>query len=102
MSRFATAMRHGVQLAGGLAIGLALVSATDARAQSADELVANPRKLELIQQGCTTNQPWATDRLCRQAAEAIRRRFRGAGVRYTPPKPKPAAKPPVAPAPKKP
>lgn len=105
MSRCATAtrvMRYGAQFAGGLAIGLALVSATEARAQTADELVANPKKLEMIQQGCKTNQPWATDRLCREAAEAIRRRFRGGGVRYTPAKLKPAPKAPVTSASKKP
>ena len=99
-------MRYGVQFAGGLAIGLALAGATEARAQSTDELVANPKKLEVIQQGCKTNAPWATDRLCREAAEAIRRRFRGQGVRYTAPKPKApikaAPKPPVTPTPKKP
>lgn len=98
----ARVMRYGVQFAGGLAIGLALAGPTEARAQSADELVANPKKLEIVQQGCKTNAPWATERLCREAAEAIRRRFRGQGVRYTPPKPKPAPKAPVSPAPKKP
>jgi hypothetical protein len=105
MSRCANAtrvIRYGAQFAGGLAIGLVLVSATEVRAQTADELVANPKKLEVIQQGCKTNQPWATDKICREAAEAIRRRFRGSGVRYTPPKPKPAPKAPVTPALKKP
>jgi hypothetical protein len=77
-------MRFGSQIMAGLGIGSAIGAVQPARAQTADELVANPKKLEVIQQGCKTNQPWATEKLCREAAEAIRRRFRGEGVRYTP------------------
>jgi len=97
----ARAMPFGSQLVAGLAIGLAFAAAEPVHAQTADELVRDPKRLKVIQQGCKTNQPWATDTLCREAAEAIRRRFRGEGVRYTPMKPpaKPleaAPKPPQA------
>jgi hypothetical protein len=95
--------RKAVAVVLGASAGFALVVAVrEARAQTADKLVRDPKRLEIIQQGCKTNQPWATDKLCREAAEAIRRRFRGQGARYTPMKPpakpdaKAAAKPPHA------
>ena len=77
-------LRYGSQFVAGLAIGFTLASAQEARAESASDLLANPKRLELVQLGCKTNQPWATEALCRQAAEAIRRRFRGEGPKYTP------------------
>lgn len=83
-------MRFGALLVAGLAIGL--VASCDphesrARSEAADQRSAVPTQLDAAQQGCRTNQPWATDALCREAAEAIRRRFRGEGIRYTPAKP---------------
>lgn len=80
------ARRWAVQLAVGLSAGFALgMAVREARAKdTAASLLADPKRLEAVQQGCRTNQPWATDALCRQAAEAIRRRFRGGGVPYHP------------------
>ena len=82
------ARRRTIQLALGLSTAFALGMAIhEARAEdTAASLLANPKRLEEVQQGCRTNQPWATDALCRQAAEAIRRRFKGQGVPYTPKK----------------
>ncbi|WP_375382306.1 hypothetical protein [uncultured Sphingomonas sp.] len=98
--------RYAVQLALGLGAGFALGMAVhQAHAEDARSLLADPKRLDIVQAGCKTNQPWATGALCREAAQAIRLRFRGAGVRYTPhraePYPsRPAAKPstPAAPA----
>lgn len=83
--------RHGSQLAAGLAIVLAIgVTAQEARAaDTAASLLANPRRLAEVQQGCKVNAPWATEALCREAAQAIRLRFRGQGVPYTPRKVEP-------------
>lgn len=80
------ARRSAIQLALGLTAGIALgVAAREAHAEdTAASLFANPKRLEAVQQGCRTNQPWATDALCREAAAAIRRRFRGGGVPYRP------------------
>lgn len=80
------ARRWAIQLALGLSAGFALgMAVREAHAQdTAASLFANPKRLAEVQQGCRTNQPWATDALCRQAAEAIRRRFRGGGVPYRP------------------
>ena len=78
--------RIGSPLGCGLAIGV-LLGMTACRAQAEDTvagLLRDPHWLDAVQQGCRTNQPWATDALCRTAAEAIRRRFRGVGVPYTP------------------
>ncbi len=106
MSAFLTrerARRYAIQLALGLGAGFALGMAVhQAHAEDAASLLANPKRLEMVQAGCKTNQPWATEALCREAAQAIRLRFRGGGVRYTPhrvePNPsRPAAKP-LAPA----
>ena len=77
--------RYAVQLALGLGAGFALgVAVHQAHAENAGSLLADPKRLDMVQAGCKTNQPWATEALCREAAQAIRLRFRGAGVRYTP------------------
>ncbi|MEA3264687.1 MAG: hypothetical protein U9R07_14525 [Pseudomonadota bacterium] len=57
-----------------------LIAPTD----SVEDLTADPERLATVQEGCSTNQPWATEQLCVAAAEARRRRFRGEGVPYTP------------------
>lgn len=76
--------RYGSQLVAGITIALALgVAFHQAHAEDAASLLANPKRLDMVQAGCRTNQPWATEALCREAAQAIRLRFRGAGVRYT-------------------
>lgn len=102
MSAFLTrerVRRYAVQLALGLGAGFALGMAVhQAHAEDAHSLLADPRRLDMVQAGCKTNQPWATEALCREAAQAIRLRFRGAGVRYTPHPiephpPRPAVKP---------
>ncbi len=79
-------LRYDSQLVAGLAIGLAIgLAAQEARAaDTAASLLANPRRLAEVQQGCKVNAPWATEALCREAAQAIRLRFRGKGVPYTP------------------
>lgn len=88
MSAFLTrerVRRYAVQLALGLGAGFALgMAVRQAHAEDAASLLADPKRLEMVQAGCKTNQPWATEALCREAAQAIRLRFRGAGVRYTP------------------
>lgn len=96
----ARAMRYGAPLVAGLAIGLvASCDAHDSRtqAQPADQRLTAPTGLEAVQQGCRTNQPWATDAVCREAAEAIRRRFQGGGARYTPHKVDPFPSRPATP-----
>jgi len=106
MSRLLTSehlLRYGPQIIAAIGAGLAFAwTVHEARAETAESLIANPKRLEMVQAGCKTNQPWATEALCREAAQAIRLRFRGAGVRYTPhrvePYPsRPAVKHPVAP-----
>lgn len=79
-------LRYGSQLVAGLAVGFAIgLAAQKARAaDTAASLLANPRRLAEVQQGCKVNAPWATEALCTQAAQAIRLRFRGKGVTYTP------------------
>ena len=88
MSAFLTrerVRRYAVQLALGLGAGFALGMAVhQAHAENAASLLADPKRLDMVQAGCRTNQPWATEALCREAAQAIRLRFRGAGVHYTP------------------
>ena len=88
MSAFLTrerVRRHALQLALGLGASFALGMAVhQAHAEDAASLLADPKRLDMVQAGCKTNQPWATEALCREAAQAIRLRFRGAGVRYTP------------------
>ena len=82
MSAFLTrerARRYAIQLTLGLGAGFALGMAVhQAHAEDAASLLANPKRLDMVQAGCTTNQPWATEALCREAAQAIRLRFRGA------------------------
>ncbi len=79
-------LRYGAQLVAGMAIGVVIgASAQEARADdTVASLMRDSRRLDAVQQGCKTNQPWATEAVCRTAAEAIRRRFRGEGVPYTP------------------
>ena len=79
-------LRYGPQLVARLAIGLTAGSliAEAKAADTAQSLLADPARLAAVQRGCKTNQPWATDALCREAAQAIRLRFRGAGVPYRP------------------
>jgi hypothetical protein len=116
--------RHTTALALGLAAGLSLVMASCSEPRAADppaeatgpepvelisptdsveDLTADPERLSAVQEGCRTNQPWATEQLCVAAAEARRRRFRGEGVPYTPQRtdpfasrPEPSASPPPA------
>lgn len=97
--------RNATALALGLAAGVSLVTAScsEPRAanppveavdpepveliaptESVEDLTADPVRLATVQEGCRTNQPWATEQLCVAAAEARRRRFRGEGVPYTP------------------
>lgn len=57
-----------------------LIEASD----TVEGLTADPARLAAVQEGCRTNQPWASEPLCVAAAEARRRRFRGEGVPYTP------------------
>lgn len=97
-------LRYGSRLAAGLAVGFAIgLAAQEARAaDTAASLLANPRRLAEVQQGCKVNAPWATEALCREAAQAIRLRFRGKGVPYTPRRVDPfPSDPAVKPAPSK-
>lgn len=55
-----------------------------ARAETADTLIADPQRLELVQAGCKANMAWTTPDICQAAAQAIRMRFQGGGVPYTP------------------
>ena len=57
---------------------------SQALAEDAASLLATPKRLDQVQQGCKVNAPWTSPALCREAAEATRRRFRGVGVPYTP------------------
>ena len=103
--------RFAVQFALGLGVGFALgMTACSAHAEDARSLLGNPKRLEEVQRGCKVNAPWATEALCREAAQAIRMRFKGKGVPYTPrtvdpfpsqdhvtpPKPAPTGKPEAA------
>ena len=107
MSAFLTRARlrrYGTQFVAGLAIGIMAGSlVAEARAaDTAQSLLADPARLAAVQQGCKTNQPWATDALCREAAQAIRLRFRGKGVPYHPRTVDPfASKPRPSPPPEK-
>ncbi len=55
-----------------------------ARAETADTLMADPQRLDLVQQGCKASMAWTTADLCNAAAQAIRMRFQGGGIPYTP------------------
>ena len=97
-------IRYSVQVAAGLAIGgIAGSLVAEARAaDTAQSLLADPTRLAAVQQGCKTNQPWATDALCWEAAQAIRLRFRAGGVTYHPRRVDPfATRPRPAPPPDK-
>ena len=54
------------------------------RAETAETLISSPQRLELVQQGCKANMAWTTPDICAAAAQAIRMRFKGGGVPYTP------------------
>lgn len=97
--------RYAVQLALGLAVGVPLgLAIHPAHAENAASLLANPKRLDEVQRGCKTNTPWATEALCREAAQAIRLRFQGRGVPYTPHRvePFPPPEPQTSPAKPKP
>jgi hypothetical protein len=80
----------------GAALGLTLCAVAQcARADTVASLLADPRRLDEVQRGCKVNAPSVSEALCRQAAQAIRLRFRGKGVAYTP-RPTVISKPPVA------
>ncbi len=57
---------------------------SQAFAEDATSLLGNLKRLAEVEHGCKVNAPWASQALCRDAAEAFRRRFTGAGVPYTP------------------
>ena len=95
------AQRYTIQLALGLSAGFALgLAVQQAHAEdTVASLMRDPHRLDAVQQGCKTNQPWATDAVCRITSEAIRRRFRGEGVPYTPHAIAPLPTQPLGPAP---
>ena len=75
-------LRFAPPVIAGLVIGLAIQSA---RAEdTVDSLLRDPKHLDAVQAGCKANAPWATEAVCRTASEALRRRFLGQGVPYTP------------------
>ena len=53
-------------------------------AEDAASLLGSLNRLAQVEQGCKVNAPWASQALCRDAAEAVRRQFSGVGVPYTP------------------
>ena len=57
---------------------------SQALADDAASLLGSVKRLAQVEQGCKVNAPWASKALCRDAAEAVRRQFRGVGVPYTP------------------
>lgn len=96
--RTAGAKRYGALLVAGLAIGIIAscdAGRSPARSDTPEQPSLVPTGLDAVQQGCRTNQPWATDAVCREAAEAIRRRFRGDGALYTPHRVDPFPNPPT-------
>ena len=58
--------------------------ASRAFAEDAASLLGSLKRLAQVEQGCKVNAPWASQALCRDAAEAVRRQFSGVGVSYTP------------------
>ena len=103
MNRLPLSLRlipHTAQLVGGVSVGL-LIAGVAGEARAADtvtSLMADPKRLAFVQAGCKANAPWASEALCKTAAEARRRRFRGEGVPYTPRRVDPFASKPNAPA----
>ncbi len=57
---------------------------SQALAEDAASLLGSLKRLAQVEQGCKVNAPWASQALCREAAEAVRRQFSGEGVPYTP------------------
>ena len=57
---------------------------SQALADDAASLLGSLKRLAQVEQGCKVNAPWASQALCRDAAEAVRRQFSGMGVPYTP------------------
>ena len=57
---------------------------SQALAEDATSLLGSLKRLADVERGCKVNAPWASQALCREAAEAVRRLFRGEGVPYTP------------------
>ena len=57
---------------------------SQARAEDATSLLGSLKRLAQVEQGCKVNALWASQALCREAAEAVRRQFTGVGVPYTP------------------
>ena len=53
-------------------------------AEDATSLLGSLKRLAQVEQGCKVNAPWASQALCLEAAEAVRRQFSGVGVPYTP------------------
>lgn len=99
--------RNATAFAGGIAAGFSLITAACQEARAPDtpgfntvaSLSGDPERLDAVQEGCRTNQPWATASLCQTAADATRRRFRGDGVTYAPRAVDPfPTQPPAAPA----
>ena len=52
--------------------------------ESVERLLAEPSRLDAAQAACREGGLEESDARCRVAAEAVRRRFRGGGVTYTP------------------
>ena len=70
-----------------ISLAVAPVSTTiplQAVAEDATSLLGSLKRLAQVEQGCKVNAAWASKALCRDAAEAVRRLFRGEGVPYTP------------------
>ena len=61
-----------------------LLLGSPVRAETAESLLANPQRLELVQAACKAGMAWTTADLCNAVAQAIRMRFQGGGVPYTP------------------
>lgn len=84
--------RNATAFALGAAAGFSLMTAAcqDAdrpaarESDTAESLAADPDRLDAVQAGCRTGEPWAREQLCQAAAEARRARFQGEGVTYTP------------------
>ena len=55
-----------------------------ARAETAENLLADPRRLDLVQAGCKAGTAWTTSEPCNEVAQAIRMRFQGGDVPYAP------------------